>query len=179
MKSQLCRILLLLAASFVVASTAAAAMDPATARKELTALYHQYGRLLRQEHRYPLKQFFLKHTTEDFVLKQDGKTYSREDAAELLDEGPMAMISFTGYDLKITSLQVKGNQVVVVFNDRTAGMMPDPRDDERVHKMVMTSTTRETWVKTPEGWMTRMSEVLSSRTLLNGKPVRPQAPRKR
>src|SRR6266542_6134978 len=113
MNSHRSRSLSLFFASLGVAAAAAApaALDESVIRKELTGLYSQYGRLLKEEHRYPLKQFFLKHTTEDFVLRQDGKTYSREDAAELLEEGPMAMARFTGHDLKITSLATKGDQV--------------------------------------------------------------------
>jgi hypothetical protein len=155
-----------------VSASAAATLDAQTVRKELTALYAQYGRLLKEDHRYPLKQFFLKHTTEDFILKQDGQQLTREETAERLEEGPMALARFTGHDLKITSLAVKGNEAVVVFKDRVTAVVADPQ--ERQHKLVSTSTTRETWVKSPEGWMTRLSEVLASKTYLNGKEVKPR-----
>jgi hypothetical protein len=154
----------------VATATAAAALDERAVRKELGALYAQYGRLLKNEFRYPLKQFFLKHSTEDFLLKQDGKTYTREEAAELMEEGAMAMARFTGHDLKITSLTLKGDQAIVVYQDRATALMEDA--NENVHKIVMTSTTRDTWVKRPEGWMTRLTEVLTSKTLMNGKELK-------
>jgi len=183
MKSHRCRSFLLIGALLGVATatagsgpSASAALDERTARKELTALYAQYSQLIKHEFRYPLKQFFLKHSTEDYVLKQDGKTYSREDTAEMMEEGAMAMARFTGHQLKITSLAVKGNQAVVVYRDRTIAVMEDANDD--VHKIVMTTTTRETWVKRPEGWMTRRTEVLNSKTLVDGKEMKPR-PKKR
>lgn len=174
------RTLALAALSLAVLAAGAALAAPAAeqaARRELTALYAQFGRLLKEQHRYPLKQFFLKHTTENFVLKQDGRTFTREDAAELMEAGPMAIVRFTGHDLKIVSLTLKGNQAVVHYRDRTTGLIPDREGN--THKLVMTSTTRDTWVKTDEGWMTRLTEVLTSKTLVDGKEIKPRKARKR
>lgn len=157
------------------AGAAAPAPNPVAARKELSALYAQFGRLLQQEHRYALKQFFLKHTAEDAVLKQDGKSFTREEMAELMEEGPMAMIQFKSFSFAITSLAVKGKDVIVLYRDKTAGILVDPQDNP--HKIVSTSTNRDTWVKTDEGWKTRASEVLTSKTIVDGKEVKPKLPR--
>jgi hypothetical protein len=148
----------------------ARAADAQAVRRELAGHYTEYGRLLKQEHRYPVKQHFLKYTTEDFVLKEGGRTVNREDAAEQMEEGPMAVARFTRYDVKIISLTLKGDQAVVVYRDSAAGTLPDAHGTS--HRLVVTSTTRDTWVKTDEGWLTRLSEILASKIYVDGKELK-------
>jgi hypothetical protein len=160
----------MLAAAFLAPPVRA---DERSVRKEIEALYARYARLVKQDERYPLKRFFLEHTTDDFRMKsENGKIMSREDAAANIDEGPMAMARFTGQDYRIVKLAVKGNQAVVDYRDRTTAVIEDREGNP--HKLVSTSTARDTWVKTPEGWKTRLTEVFSSKTLLDGKEVKPR-----
>jgi hypothetical protein len=148
-----------------------AATDQSSVRRELEALYGQYSKALRRDDSgYSLKRWFLDHTTEDFLLKQDGKKLSREEAAEKLEE--QAIARFTGYDYRIVSLTVKGKEAVVLYKDKATAILEDAAENK--HKIVAYSTTRDVWVKTPEGWMTRLTEVLNSKTLVNGKEVKPQ-----
>jgi len=163
---------------------AAAALTPSgraddrSVRRELEALYAQEARILKQGERYQLKRFLLDHTTNDYRLKTEGgKMMSREDTAANLEEGPMAAARFTGQEFRILKLSVKGDEAVVLFKDRTTAVIEDPQGN--AHKIVNMSNTRDTWVKTPDGWKTRLTEVLSSKTLLDGKEIKPQRARSR
>jgi hypothetical protein len=145
--------------------------NAATARREIQALYDKLNGLVKKNERYAAKKHFLAHTTDDFVDKQKGgRKRSREEAAEQFDSGLFSVARFTQVISRITSLTVKGNEVIVVYKDLTAFLLPGP--DGKMHRVSATSTTRDTWVKTEEGWKTRVSETLTSKTLVDGKPPR-------
>jgi Domain of unknown function (DUF4440) len=152
--------------------------DERSVRRELEALYGQFAHAVKQDERYAMKRLFLDHSTNDFRMKlENGKTLSREDAAEAMEEGPMAAARFTGQDYRILSLTLKGSEAIVLFKDRTTAVIDDPEGN--THKIVSLSTTRDTWVKTPEGWQARLTEVLSSKTFLDGKEYKPRRARSR
>jgi Domain of unknown function (DUF4440) len=165
----------MLAAAVLTSSSRA---DDRSVRRELEALYAQEARILQHGERHELKRFLLDHTTDDYRLKSEGgKTLSREDTAANLEEGPMAAARFTGQEYRILKLTVKGNEAVVLFKDRTTAVIEDQQGNP--HKIVNMSNTRDTWVKTPDGWKTRLTEVLSSKTLVDGKEVKPRRARSR
>ncbi len=152
--------------------------DEASVRRELEALYAQEARLLKQGERYESKRFLLDHTTSDYRLKMEsGKMVDREDAAANLEEGLMAAARFTGQEFRILKLTVKGDEAVVLYKDRTTAIIGDAQGNE--HKLVNMSNTRDTWVKTPDGWKTRLTEILSSKTLVDGKEIKPRRARSR
>jgi hypothetical protein len=152
--------------------------DERSVRRELEALYAQSARIIKQDERYALKRFFLDHTTPDFRLKsENGKTISREDAAEAMESGAMAAARFTGQEYRILKLTLKGNEAIALYKESTTAIIGDAQGNP--HKIISSSTARDTWVKTPEGWKTRLTEVLSSKTLLDGKEVKAGRPRSR
>jgi hypothetical protein len=160
------------------AATPSLRADDRSVRRELEALYAQEARILKQGERYESKRFLLDHTTNDYRLKtESGKTVNREDAAANLEEGMMAAARFTGQEFRILKLSVKGNEAVVLFKDRTTAVIEDPQGN--AHKFVNMSNTRDTWVKTPDGWKTRLTEVLSSKTLVDGKEIKSRRARSR
>jgi SnoaL-like domain len=165
-----------LLATVTLASSARA--DDASARKELEAIYAQYNRLIQQDERYELRRFFLGHTTDDYHMKStQGWTVSREDAAANLKTGQMAAGRYTGHEYQILKLTVKGSQGVVLYKERTTAMLDDPQGN--AHELVTSGTARDTWVRTPEGWKTRLSEVFTSKTLLDGREIRARPARSR
>jgi hypothetical protein len=171
-------IALLLSTAFIGALTlirahaaSPATPNPATARREIQALYDRMNGLVKKNERYAAKRHFLDHTTDDFVDKQkNGRKVSREDAAEVFDSGLLSVAKFTQVVSRITSLTVKGSDVIVVYKDHTAFLLPDSEGKSR--RVSISSTNRDTWVKTEEGWKTRIAEQLTSQTLVDGKPPR-------
>jgi hypothetical protein len=152
--------------------------DERSVRRELEAIYAQSARVIKQDERYALKRFFLDHTTADFRLKsENGKTVNREDAAEAMESGAMAAAHFTGQTYRILKLTMKGSEAIALYKESTTAVIGDSQGN--AHKIVSSSTARDTWVKTPEGWKTRLTEVLSSKTLLDGKEVKPRRARSR
>jgi hypothetical protein len=164
--------------SFVAAATvctlSAAALAPSvraddrSVRTELEALYAQYARIVKQDDRYALKRFFLDHTTSDFRgTSENGRTLSREDAVAGLHQVAIGAARFIGQEYGILKLTVKGNQAAVLYKGHTTAVADDPQAN--THKIEAMTTVRDTWVKTPEGWKTRLSEILASKTLLDGR----------
>jgi hypothetical protein len=161
-----------------VALAPLARADDASARKELEAIYAQYNRLTQQDERYELRRFFLEHTTGDYRLKStQGWTMSREDAAANLKTGQGAAFRFTGHEYQMLKLAVKGSQGVVLYKERTTAMLDDPQGN--THQLVTSGTARDTWVRTPEGWKSRLSELLTSKTLLDGREIKLRPARSR
>jgi hypothetical protein len=161
-------------AAAVVCTLTVAALAPSvraddrSVRTELEALYAHYAQIVKQDDRYALKRFFLDHTTSDFRGKsENGRTLSREDAMANLNQEAMAAARFIGQDYRILKLTVKGSEAVVLYKDHTTAVVDDPQGN--THKIDATSTVQDTWVKTPEGWKTRLTEILASKTLLDGR----------
>jgi hypothetical protein len=150
--------------------------DAATARKQIQAIYNEVNALVKKQEYYAVKQHILQHTTEDFIHKEKGgKKLSREDSAEMSERAIFGVSKFTTVVSRITSLAIKGSDVIVVFADTTAFLVPGGGGSSR--RVSVSSTNRDTWVKTEEGWKTRLSETLTSKTLVNGKP--PQVARRK
>jgi hypothetical protein len=158
----------MLGATFMAPSIQA---DERSVRKELEALYARFAQAVKQNERYTMKRLFLDYSTTDFRMRlENGKTLSREDAAEAMEDEAMAAARFIGQEIRILKLTLKGSAAIAVYKDRTTAVVDDPQGN--THKIVALSTTRDTWVKTPEGWKARLTEVLSSKTLLDGKEVK-------
>jgi hypothetical protein len=154
-----------------VALAPSARADDPSVRRELEALYVQYARLIRQDQRYDVRQFFLAHTTDDFRLKSaEGWTLSRADAAANLKAGQMGAARFTGQEFRILKLIVKGSQAIVLYKDNTSAILDDPQGNG--HRLVSLGTARDTWVRTADGWKTRLTEILTSKTLLDGREIK-------
>jgi hypothetical protein len=148
----------------------AARADDRAVRRELEAIYAKYVRAAKQKEKAPVKQFIQRYTVADFQQKMPGgRTLNRAEVTAMLTEGPGAAAQIVDEQLNIRRLTVKGNEAIVTYADRSTAVAADPQGNS--HKIVATSTSRDTWVKTPAGWKMRLSEVLEAKTLMDGKPV--------
>jgi Domain of unknown function (DUF4440) len=147
---------------------AASAGDPAV-RRELEANYATYVRAVKQKDKAPLKQYVEKYTVSGFRQKMpDGRTLDRDQVITMLTQG-MGAARIVDEQLKIGKVSVKGSEAVVEYTERTTAVSPDPQGGS--HRIVASSTSRDTWVRTPGGWKLRLSEILAAKTLMDGKPV--------
>jgi hypothetical protein len=144
--------------------------DDRTVRRDLDAIYAKYVQAAKQKEKTALKQFIQQYTVADFQQKvPGGRTLNRAQVTAMLTEGPAADTRIVDEQLKIHQRAVKGNVAVVTYNDQTTAIVADQQGTS--HKIVSTSTSRDTWVKKPAGWKMRLSEVLQAKTMMDGKPV--------
>jgi hypothetical protein len=148
----------------------AARADDRTVRRDLDAIYAKYVQAAKQKEKTALKQFIQQYTVADFQQKvPGGRTLNRAQVTAMMTEGPAAGTRIVDEQLKIHQLAVKGNVAVMTYNDQTTAIVADQQG--KSHKIVSTSTSRDTWVKKPAGWKMRLSEVLQAKTMMDGKPV--------
>jgi len=68
----------------------------------------------------------------------------------------------------IEKMEIKGNTARVITQEELAVTMVDAQG--KPHKVVSKATTRDTWVKTPQGWKVKMTEILDEQTTIDGRP---------
>lgn len=148
----------------------AARADDRTVRRDLDAIYAKYVQAAKRKEKTALKQFIQQYTVADFQQKiPGGRTLNRAQVTAMMTEGPAADVRIVDEHLKIRKLSVKGNEAVATYTDQSTAVVADPQG--KSHRIVSTSTSRDTWVKTPRGWKMRLSEVLQAKTMMDGKPV--------
>jgi Domain of unknown function (DUF4440) len=148
----------------------AARADDRTARRDLDAIYAKYVQAAKQKEKTALKQFIQQYTVADFQQKMPGgRMLNRAQVTAMLTEGPAADVRIVDEQLKIRQVTVKGNEAVATYTDQSTAVVADPQG--KSHRIVSTSTSRDTWVKKPGGWKMRLSEVLQAKSMMDGKPV--------
>ncbi|MCS6831152.1 MAG: nuclear transport factor 2 family protein [bacterium] len=67
----------------------------------------------------------------------------------------------------IKKMEIKGDTARVTTVERIAVTLVDPQG--KLRKVENRSTTRDTWVRTPQGWKVKMTEILDEETFIDGK----------
>jgi hypothetical protein len=88
-----------------------------------------------------------------------------------LDEGLMAEARFRDAQVKILKLTSKGREAVILYESRVTLELRDANGQP--HEVLNILTSRDTWVKTSQGWRTKAGVVLKAKTLVDGNPVEP------
>jgi SnoaL-like domain len=77
---------------------------------------------------------------------------------------------FTRFNIKLTSnkatiknIDIKGSGLDVAIEQKTEGTIAG------FNKIVINQTSRDSWLKTPQGWRLKQSKILTSQTTFNGK----------
>jgi Domain of unknown function (DUF4440) len=77
---------------------------------------------------------------------------------------------FTRFNIKLTSnkatiknIDVNANGIDVAIEQKTEGTIAG------FNKIVIDQTSRDSWLKTPQGWRLKQSKILTSQTTFNGK----------
>ena len=76
---------------------------------------------------------------------------------------------FTRFNIKLTSnkatiknIAVNSNGIDVAIDQKTEGTIAG------FNKIVINQTSRDSWLKTPQGWRLKQSKILTSQTTFNG-----------
>lgn len=113
----------------------------------------------------------LRQMTPDFLYKtREGQVLNKQTVELLMRQDFARIRQVLLRTTQIQRIQFEGNnQARVVTTERTVFTTPDERGNLR--KTEIRATTRDTWVKTPQGWRVRMTEVLNEQRLVDGKPL--------
>ena len=142
--------------------------DPvAVARRELNARYaeNEAGFFARD----PDRVMRLRHP-EFHTITPDGKVSTREQMYERTRAFIGRIERFDSLSETITALTLEGDKAHAIVDQRTARQQRFP--DGALHEVKTAVVQRESWVKTPEGWMLwQVDQIQPGATLVDGKPI--------
>lgn len=143
--------------------------DDAAVRKEIQAGYDKLCAAMKSKN----IDGVMKMGTKDFSYTEKGQTMGGEQMKQMMQQQFAAMKSCDKMVMKIDKLTVKGNTATVMSSSE--GVMTIGGADGKTHKMADKNTSKDTWVKTPEGWKCKNVTVLTDKMTMDGKPFDPSA----
>src|SRR5262249_12712192 len=128
-------------------------------RRELEAGYARASDAMKRKNVRPL----IEMTTPDFSQQLlNGQTIPRDRLETTFAEWSAMVKSVDDYSVKIDAINVDGDKAVALTTSTIATTFNDPGG--ATHRGVSTASTRDTWIRTPNGWLMDRSENLSERT---------------
>jgi len=157
---------LLLAMSILLAVVAVRiALADKRAAREIRAEYARTAQYAKQKN----VEGLLRQMTPDFLYKTEKGDVMNKQMVEQVMRAQYALIqSVDKRTTAIKKMEIKGNTARVTTQEELVVTMLDPQGKRR--KVVSKATTRDTWVKTPQGWKVKMTEILDEKTTIDGKP---------
>lgn len=135
------------------------------AEQQIRAEYDKTVRFTKQKNVDGL----LRQMTPDFLYKtKEGQILNRQTVELLMRQDFARIQTIHTRTTQIQRIQVTGNVAQVVTRERTVFTATDPQG--KPVKMDLRATTRDTWVKTPQGWRVKITEVLDEQRFMDGKP---------
>lgn len=112
----------------------------------------------------------LRQMTPDFLYKtQTGGVMNKQMVESAMRDQFRMMKSVQKRTTTIKKMEFKGNTVLVTTEEELAFTFLDTQG--KPHRAYTRATTRDTWVKTPQGWKVKMTESLKETTFIDGKKV--------
>lgn len=134
------------------------------AERAIRAEYAKTVRYMKQKNLEGL----LRQMTPDFLYKTPkGEVMNKQMVEMAMREQFRLMRSVQKRTTTIKKMEFKGNTVLVTTEEELAFTFADAQG--KPHKAYTKATTRDTWVKTPQGWKVKMTESLSETTFIDGK----------
>jgi ketosteroid isomerase-like protein len=157
---------LLLAMSILLAVVAVRiALADKRAAREIRAQYARTVQYSKQKN----VEGLLRQMAPDFLYKAKNGNVMNKQMVEQAMRAQYALIqSVDKRTTTIKKMEIKGNTARVITQEELAVTMVDAQG--KPHKVVSKATTRDTWVKTPQGWKVKMTEILDEQTTIDGKP---------
>ncbi|MGQ9882265.1 MAG: nuclear transport factor 2 family protein [Armatimonadota bacterium] len=134
------------------------------AERQIRAEYAKTVQYMKQKNLEGL----LRQMTPDFLYKTPkGEVMNKQMVEMAMREQFRLMRSVQKRTTTIKKMEFKGNTVLVTTEEELAFTFADAQG--KPHKAYTKATTRDTWVKTPQGWKVKMTESLSETTYIDGK----------
>ena len=149
-----------------------ASNDPATVQKELEQRYAENEAGFKAKD--PDRVMRLRHP--DFhTITPDGKVSNREQMYERTRTFIGRIAEFDSLSEKITSLSLSEDTAHAIVAQRTVRKQMFP--DSTMHEVKTSVVQRESWIKTPQGWlMWRVDQIKPGETIVDGKPLPQPSP---
>ena len=150
------------------ASPGAIADSVAIVKRELAARYaeNEAGFFARDADRVML----LRHP-EFHTITPDGNVSTREQMYRRTREFIHRVERFDSLSETITDLTLAGDTAHAIVDQRTVRQQRFP--DGALHEVRTSVVQRESWIRTPEGWLLwRVDQIQPGQTLVDGQPVR-------
>jgi ketosteroid isomerase-like protein len=157
---------LLLAMSLLLAVVAVRiALADKRAAREIRAQYARTVQYSKQKN----VEGLLRQMAPDFLYRAKNGNVMNKQMVEQAMRVQYALIqSVDKRTTTIEKMEIKGNTARVITQEELAVTMVDAQG--KPHKVVSKATTRDTWVKTPQGWKVKMTEILDEQTTIDGIP---------
>ena len=143
--------------------------DPvASVKRELAARYaeNEAGFFARDPDRVMRLRHPAFHT-----ITPDGNVSTREQMHRRTREFIGRVERFDSLSESITELTLAGDTAHAIVDQRTVRQQRFP--DGALHEVRTSVVQRESWIKTPEGWLLwRVDQIRPGQTLVDGQPVR-------
>ncbi|GIV21118.1 MAG: hypothetical protein KatS3mg023_2869 [Armatimonadota bacterium] len=110
----------------------------------------------------------LRQMAPDFLYRTKRGEILNKQMVEAMMRAQYAQIkSVDKRTTRIQKMDIKGNTARVTTQEEIAVTIVDAQG--KPHKVVSRATTRDTWIRTPQGWKVKMTEVLDEETFIDGK----------
>lgn len=134
------------------------------AEQQIRAEYNKTIRYTKQKN----VEGLLRQMTPDFLYKtKSGQVVNKQMVEMAIREQYAHVKKVDKRTTTIKKMEIKGDTAVVTTAEEAVFTMMDVQG--RPHKLRSIATTRDTWVKTPQGWKVKMTEILSEETFVDGK----------
>ena len=139
--------------------------DDKAIRKNIASNYASISQAFKKSNIAVMTAFM----TSDFrAARPDGQSLDR-DQVEADFKQQRASFTSVDWHRKIEKLSVEGAEAVVTVSGSLVGTTSDGQGKH--HKLLLVSTSRDTWVDTGIGWKIKASEVLVFHMTIDGKTV--------
>lgn len=156
---------LLIVTLSVLALQSGAAADERALRKALTPMYAKIEAAFRKRD----VAAFMALTAPNFTGKQKDKVVEGSKVQMQLGMEFAMLQSMDKVTMKMEKVTSKDGKAVVVNRYSFAGTVAPEKG--KILKMADNGVTRDTWVKTPKGWLLLQLETVKSNPTFNGRPV--------
>ena len=109
------------------------------------------------------------------TITPDGKVSTREQMYDRTRQFIARVAHFDSLSETITSLTLSGDTAHAIVDQHTVRKQLFP--DSTLHEVRTSVLQRESWIKTPQGWlMWRVDEIKPGDTIVDGKPLPQKSP---
>ncbi len=118
-------------------------------------------------------KFFESISTPDFSESMGGKTTTRAESMAQMKQW-FGMASNIKCSFKLLSSKADATMGTATFSDHTSFNMRPMKKGDKMHRIVMDMTEKQTWVRSGKGWKIKMIEQAKPMKMWqDGKPVDP------
>jgi len=159
--------LLSLAAYLVVVASAPSGADPASAKRDIQAVYKKIAAAMKRKDVDAIKAT----GTPDFKSIANGQSMDADASIGMVRQFLASLKEVKSVQMTVVSVKLSGDAAAEVVMRSKVVAITNPQHG-KTHTLFSTATSRDHWVKTGTGWlMQSIEDMPGAVTLLDGKPM--------